>query len=498
MCPARRLAARPSFGASAAEETAPFNEAFAWWIQQDQLGKTFFKLTELRAAELKSVIDTAAPLNELEWSQPISDYPLSRLARTYTMVRYRPDRIAKNDLTWPDATYRLNDILGAGGICVDQAYFAAETGKARSVPTLLFRGEGNSGRHAWFGFLDAERTGQPDAGRVGEQRFMTGIAYDPQTWSGLSEHELRFLAERFRETPAFRQSRIHAEFSRAFLLAGEDKSALVAAHRAIDLESRNQIAWDTLLAALSAAGHGAPELEAALRDAQRTFERYPDREALYANRLAASWRGQGETAAAELVELRVGSKNQGSRNDLSVQQARGALLRAVAAQDLPEQIRVYESAVDTAGRAGGIVFFDQVVTGLAAHLKSRQQTAAAMRAVERAQRTLEIAPGSQLEQEFGRLLKNLKIADDSNGPQDLDSTATIRGHPSANKKPAHKSAGLGSEQLDDQAASGTAANLLRCQTRRPMSTPTKSTAMPAAAVFGSGTGVGAEVSTLMV
>ena len=383
-------------------------EAFAWWTRQDELGRTYHKLTQLGAGELKFVVDTAAPLRELEWSQEMMDYPLRLLARSYSSVRYREDRVAKNELMWPGATYRLVDILGQGGICMDQAYFAAEAGKARGVPTLLFRGEGSGGRHAWFGFLDDEQKWQLDAGRFAELRLATGLAYDPQTWSELSEHELRFLTERFRKEPAFRQSRVHAEFARAFLLAGDTAASMAAARRAVDAEPRNQAAWDTLLAAGQAAGRGAPELEDVLRDATRAFERYPDLEALYANRLAASLRARGETAAAEAAERDIARKNQGGRTDLSVQQVRARLLRAVGSQSVAEQIRTYDSAVDTLGRAGGIVFFDQVVVGFAEHLLAVHEPAEAVRAIERARRTLEVPPGSQLERDFARLLDELK------------------------------------------------------------------------------------------
>ncbi len=388
----------------------PATEAFAWWTRQDELGRTYQKLTQLDAGELKFVIDTAAPLRELEWSQEMTDYPLRLLARTYSFVRYREDRVAKNELMWPGDTYRLVDILGQGGICVDQAYFAAEAGKARGVPTLLFRGEGSGGRHAWFGFLDGEQQWQLDAGRFAELRLATGIAYDPQTWSELSDHELKFLSERFRERPAFRRSRVHAEFARAFLLAADTAASMAAARRAVDAEPRNQAAWETLLAAGQAAGRGAPELEGVLREAARSFERYPDLEALYANRLAASRRARGETAAAEAGERDIARKNQGGRTDLSVQQVRARLLRAVGSQSVAEQIHIYDSAVDALGRAGGIVFFDQVVVGFAEHLRAVHEPAEAVRAVERARRTLEVPPGSQLEQDFARLLDELKAA----------------------------------------------------------------------------------------
>ena len=35
---------------------------------------------------------------------------------------------------WPDKSYSLPAILGAGGICVDQAYFATQAGKAPMDP----------------------------------------------------------------------------------------------------------------------------------------------------------------------------------------------------------------------------------------------------------------------------------------------------------------------------------------------------------------------------
>jgi hypothetical protein len=193
------------------------SEVFDWWIAEDVAGRTFHRLSRLQADELKFVVDAAAPLAELKWTQQVADYPLSHLDRAYTMVRYRQDRIANNNPVWPGATYKLHDILKAGGICVDQAYFATETGKARGVPTLFFTGAGDDGRHAWFGFLDTAQKWKFDVGRYAEQRFVTGHALDPQTWRRISDHELKFLAERFRALPTFRQSAGHGAFAEDFL-----------------------------------------------------------------------------------------------------------------------------------------------------------------------------------------------------------------------------------------------------------------------------------------
>ena len=382
--------------------------AFAWWVKQDQLGHGYHRLTRLGAGELKFVVDAAAPFNELEWVAQVSDYPLNQLARAYTMVRYRTDRVANNNPNWMGKTYKLSDILAAGGICCDQAYFATQVGKARGVPTLLFHGAGNDGRHAWFGFLDGNQKWQLDAGRYAEQRFVTGFARDPQTWRELSDHELQFLSERFRDLPSFRPSRVHADFAADYLAAGDAAAAAAAARKAVNFERRNQPAWDTLIAAGQKLGRDAKTVEAVMREAALAFQRQPDLEAHYASRTAASLRARGETLLAEAEVSRIARSNKSKRADLGVQQARDTLLRSFATQALPDQVKTYNTVLDTSGRGAGIGFFDQVVIVFAEHMLQLQQPAEAVRAVERARRTLKVEHDSQLEKELTKLLKELK------------------------------------------------------------------------------------------
>jgi hypothetical protein len=383
-------------------------EAFAWWVKQDQLGHGYHRLTRLGADELKFVVDAAAPFGELEWAAKMADYPLSQLARAYTMVRYRNDRLANNNPIWPGRTYKLSDILRDGGICCDQAYFATEVGKSRSVPTLLFTGVGSDGRHAWFGFLDGNQKWQLDAGRYAEQKYVTGMARDPQTWREISDHELQFLSERFRALPSFQQSAVHADFAADMLAAGDAEGAAAAARKAVNYERRNQPAWDTLIAAGQKSGREAKTIENVMREAALAFQRYPDLEALYVSRTADSLRARGQTSLAEAEGARIASRNKSTRGDLTIQQARETLLRTFATQPLAQQIGTYNSVVDTHGRGAGIGFYDQVVVVFAQHLVQLQQPAEAIKAVERAKRTLKVEPNSQLEQEMAKILKELK------------------------------------------------------------------------------------------
>ncbi len=381
---------------------------FDWWIAEDTAGRTFHRLTRLQADELKFVVDAAAPFAELKWTQQIADYPLSHLDRAYTMVRYRQDRIANNHPVWPGATYKLHDILKDGGICVDQAYFATETGKARGVPTLFFTGAGNDGRHAWFGFLDTGQQWKFDVGRYAEQRFVTGYALDPQTWRQISDHELKFLAERFRTLPTFRQSAGHSAFAEDFLATKDFEAAARAARKAVTLERRNLPAWETLLAAESKLPRTPRQLEAVLREAALAFQSYPDVAAGFSNRVSASLRARGETSAADAEERDIARRNQSKRGDLSAQQAREILLRSMATDPVPAQERTYQSVLVSFGQGAGIGFFDQVVVTFVQHLVRLGNKPAAERALARARQTLKFEPNSQLDEDYLRLLATVR------------------------------------------------------------------------------------------
>lgn len=382
--------------------------AFAWWTKEDREGRTYHKLGQLQADELKFVVDSTAPFDELEWTQQVANYPLDQLDRAYKMVTYRQDRAANSRPFWTEKDYALPTILGAGGICVDQAYFAAEVGKARGVPTLIFQGAGSNGRHAWFGFLDSKQKWRLDAGRFAEQRFVTGTARNPQTWGPISDHELQFLAERFRSQRSFRTAEVHAAFAADFLAMGEMRQAEDAARRAIAADARNQPAWETLLAAEGVLGRGVKLKEETLEGAMRAFERYPDVEVFYSAGLSRSLRDRGDGVGADAVDRRLARKYKGSRQDLTLQIVRANLLRSVQTEPVPEQMKTYYRVLDEFGRAAGIAFFDQIVVTFVDHLTQLHHYTEARQAAERARATLKVELNSQLEQEFEALLKRVR------------------------------------------------------------------------------------------
>jgi hypothetical protein len=382
---------------------------FDWLTHEDMAGHTYHRLAKLQAEELKFVVDAAAPIPELAWSQQAVPYPLDSFEGAYSMVKYRTDRTATVALmTWSSGPYTLDSILLDGGICVDQAYFASEAGKARGIPTLLFTGAGHDGHHAWFGFLDGEGKWRLDAGRYAEQRLVTGAALDPQTWTVISDHELQFLSERFRFLPSYMQSRVHEEFALDFLRAGFPSVAARAARTAVNFERRNLSAWETLIAANAKLGLDAASQEGVMREAALAFTRYPDLLVMYKNRVCESLRARGETSLANYEERSIAESLKGDRADLAIQQAAQILSRSIASQPVTDQIATYNAILTQFGHGAGTMFFDEIVVAFAEHLALVHMLPQARAAVDRAREVLEVQPGSSFEMDVNKLMTRLQ------------------------------------------------------------------------------------------
>lgn len=381
--------------------------AFNYWTRLDRNNATSHRLRRLPARELKFVVDTSTPFAELDWARANVTPPLPQLAQAYGMVQYRMERVTKNQFIWPGHDYRLETILRDGGICVDQAYFAVQVGKARGIPTLLFRGAGLDGRHAWFGYLSTNGW-MLDAGRYAEQRFVSGLARDPQTWRELTDHELRFLSERFHLAPLFALASVHAAFAQEYRQKGDASAALAAAREATRREPRNLAGWQALIAAEEDSNVEARAREATLRAAMQAFAKFPDLEVAFGRRLIASLRTRGDTALANVEEQRLVRKFQGQRSDLSMQQLAETLQRSLASEDLATSVRTYRRLLDQYGAGASIDFYDKLVVPFVDELRRRGEIPAARDALERARRTLRVEKGKQLEQEMNKLAETLR------------------------------------------------------------------------------------------
>ena len=383
-------------------------DAFQYWTGLDRAKATLQNLRRLPASELKFVVDEVAPFSDLDWARKNGPEGLGDLAKAYSRVRYRKERLDNNLYMWGLPDYRLSTILGEGGICVDQAYFASVSGKAKGIPTLLFLGQGLDGRHAWFGYLDGRQKWQLDCGRYAEQMLDVGIAYDPQTWGTITDFELRFLSDRFRALPTYKLSLLHSEFAAEYLRDGRTAEALKAARESINRERRNLDGWNILLQAQAAASNDPRVTEGVLREAIFAFQQYPDLNVLFTHQLTASMRARGESSAADLEEKRLVHIYRSNQGDLNSRQAADIMERSMREEEIPQQVRAYQQVLDTLGRGAGYDFYERVVEPFATYLQKEHQVPAAISAVERARKYLRVDKGGRLDNALTTLSDRLK------------------------------------------------------------------------------------------
>ncbi|HEV8073350.1 MAG TPA: hypothetical protein VGP21_04390 [Opitutaceae bacterium] len=384
--------------------------AFAFWVHADETGQTLQPLSRLPASELKFVVDAVAPLGELNWAQHAVHIvtPVNWLASIYSMVHYRTDRVQQAQYSWPEDHYDLQTILAKGGICVDQAYFACEVGKAKGVPTLLFSGAGSDAWHAWIGYLDQNGHWQLDVGRYADQQFVTGVATDPQTWGPITDHELKFLSEGFRLRPSWRQACVNADFATLYLAAGDFAAAARAARSAVNYEPRHLAAWQTLLEAQKHLGSSPTDIESTLREFALAFKNYPDIEAPLVHAIAESMRARGETSAADMEDSQFAHKVAPERVDLNIEHAADLINHSMATDSTEAQIRTYYSVLKTYGHGAGMEFFSRIVQPFAQHLKAIGLPREALSTAMAAQQALKIDPNSELDEQMQELLTELK------------------------------------------------------------------------------------------
>ncbi len=135
---------------------------------------------------LAFVVSTPVSIEELNWAQ--KGYSGNRqVGRLYGSIVYdsgafefgRPKKILSQA-----GGYTLMNIKKVGGVCVEQAYFAANVGCAIGIPTVIVGARGSDVAHAWVGYL--KQIGSKfewdfDEGRYEEYQSLRGDVLDPQS-----------------------------------------------------------------------------------------------------------------------------------------------------------------------------------------------------------------------------------------------------------------------------------------------------------------------------
>ncbi len=146
---------------------------------------------------LTFVVDTTAKVDELEWA--IARYAGNlQVGRRFFDVQYDKEAFlkgAKKKVT--EVGFSLPNLQKYGGVCIDQAYFAANVGKALGIPAVVMRARGQEGAHAWVAYLrweDGSIWWDCTTGRYAEYRNLLGFVTDPHGGLPVPESTLRLRA----------------------------------------------------------------------------------------------------------------------------------------------------------------------------------------------------------------------------------------------------------------------------------------------------------------
>ena len=347
------------------------------------------------------VVDNKVSEGEIVWA--IDRYAnRSMLGTTYFDVAYDTAAYYTGDRKQlAGHPYTLPNILQYGGICADQAYFAAHVCKSLGVPACVVSGSGGDGSvaHAWVGYLhvtNARADWNFTEGRYPEHQYWTGSVQDPQTLQTLSEAEVALLAELQASDPGQRLASeallklatptpAHPDGSPpdgspadAYPTVLPPSKQLEVCSAAVVLSPGNRRAW-AALADVAAKGDLTPPQTQSVAAviARFALQKYPD----FALRLYTTM-AAGRPPAQQLDTLEKCARLFAPRPDLvaRLRVAEGDLLRKQRKND--QALRPYGDVLDNEMNAGRVVVEAMGrVDDLLREMNDRRRLVAAYKAV---------------------------------------------------------------------------------------------------------------------
>jgi len=239
-----------------------------------EAGQLCVTLAELAPWELVWVVDAPVPTSELVWARKNVRLARAQWGQAFGMIQYRMDRALKDAEIYKQ--YTLAEIRQKGGVCRDQAYFAAITAKANGIPAMMFTGEGERGLHAWFGFKSSPQEWNFKTGRYQGDKLVAGSVVDPQTRERIKEQTLYLLTDPQRRQPAYREANRLVWLANIFDARGQTDAARESLEQAVAVCSRHLAAWNALYASLKKSGQPPKKLQDTLSVMRANFRAYPD------------------------------------------------------------------------------------------------------------------------------------------------------------------------------------------------------------------------------
>lgn len=332
-------------------------ERFRFFRDRAKQGALRTALPEMMPWELVWVVDAPVPESELLWAQKHVNYSQRDWGKAYGHIRYRMDRAAEGKN--PYTAYTLEQIEKEGGICGDQAYFAAISAKANGIPAMVIGGVGDRGGHAWLGYLQSRANWNLTTGRYNDS-YASGSTQDPQSRKEIKEHQLHERTDPARRTPEFQRSQLMLALARILAEQGQPLLALSGCDSALRLAPKNFEAWNLNLDLLEAAGVDSKEWMRQSARMRSLFSDFSDLLQLVADRELAYATAHPDGTDVQKLQHRQTQRllsKDSERTDLYLQNVIKSA--ELAAKSGPEAVaRVYRDAFKNKG--GEMVAFRQL------------------------------------------------------------------------------------------------------------------------------------------
>ena len=363
-------------------------------------------LTDLRdftVSEMKFIVDHPLIDSEMEWARKNVTASRSGYSKVFSSIRYDIPRYESNQLMWPNGPYLFSEIKSRGGICVDQAYFAAMTGKAKGLPTLYFSGQGDDGGHAWFGYMDSPGHWETDCGRYESQNYPVGNAADPQTWKPISDTELIFLAKSRERSVGFQQAKLYTDLART--VVRDDASRWLDAALAVQPEFLP--AWylqGELLEERKASPEGMRDFWSRFT---KRFATFPDLRVVGQEKLLELAKARGDDQEVKSLSRQILVQNRTRRFDLGIGSAAAEVGEKIESGNWGDAEAAFRKALrEFKGQAGGNLYYGLVVPFVESAL-AEGQVSVAKSSLAEAKRILRPAKDSLVGRSFMELEKKV-------------------------------------------------------------------------------------------
>ena len=272
--------------------------------------------SNLDVATLRFVVDTPLPVSELEWALTHVKGSVGSWGKKFSEIDYDHPRLDSGEFSWPHGPYTLGEIEKRGGICVDQAYYAAMTARAHGIPAIYFSGQGRRGGHAWFAYMKGKTGWELEVGRYAYDKYATGHAKNPQTNKTMTDHDVEYTCESSLNSRLFSTASAYVRVAGALMDRQEYEAAAACAGSARKLTRKYAAAWDMEVECLERMGKPEEAVDVLALKAQ-CFKKYPDIATQARERQAALLRASGQDKQADRIMREQVRRVEGDRDDLA-------------------------------------------------------------------------------------------------------------------------------------------------------------------------------------